>query len=72
MIPHALRREMKTKLHHGHPGIEKCGARVRQILFWPGMNAEFTELVSNCCACIENRPSLQRETLLNHEAPSEP
>ena len=72
MIPYALRRDMKTKLHHGHPGIERCRARARQIIFWPGINAELTELVSNCSACIENRSSLQRQPLINHEAPSEP
>lgn len=71
-VPHALRREMKTKLHHGHPGIEGCKALVRQIIFWPGTNAELTELVSNCSARIENRSSLQREPLMNHEAPLEP
>ena len=54
VIPHAFRREMKTKLYHGHPGIERCRARARRIMFWLGMNAELTELVSNCGACIEN------------------
>ena len=74
MIPFTLRREMKTKLHHTdrHPGIERCRARARQIKFWPGINAELTELVSNSSAFIENRSSLQRQPLINHEAPSEP
>lgn len=29
VIPSTLRREMKTKLHHGHSGIERCRARAR-------------------------------------------
>ena len=72
VISFTLRREMKTRLHHGHPGIERCRARARQIMFWPGINTEITELVTNCSACIENRSSLQRQPLINHEAPSEP
>ena len=41
-------------------------------MFWPGINAELTELVTNCSACIENRSSLQLQPLINHEVPSEP
>ncbi|CAB4031586.1 Hypothetical predicted protein [Paramuricea clavata] len=36
MVPSSLRDEMRQRIHHGHLGIEKCKARARSTLYWPG------------------------------------
>ena len=63
---------MKEKLHHGHIGIQRTRARARQVMFWPGLNAEITDMISKCSACIENQAYQQKEPLIFHEIPTEP
>ena len=54
IVPSSLRKTMKDIIHHGHNGIEKCKVRVRQSLYWPGMNAGIEELVARCSHCEIN------------------
>ena len=56
IIPYIMRKNIKKKLHQGHLGVEKCVARARQTVFWPGINAEIVEIVARCSACVENQP----------------
>ena len=72
IIPTALRKVMKEKLHHGHIGIQRTRAGARQVMFWPGLNAEITDMISKCSACIENQAHQQKESLIFHEIPIEP
>ena len=72
IIPTALRKVMKEKLHHGHIGIQRTRAGARQVMFWPGLNAEITDMISKCSACIENQAHQQKESLIFHEIPTEP
>ena len=46
IVPTSMRKEMKEHIHEGHLGQEKCKARARQVVFWPGMNAEIIEMVA--------------------------
>ena len=48
----ALRKVMKEKLHQGHIGIQRTRVRARQVMFWPSLNAEITDMISKCSACI--------------------
>ena len=72
IIPTALRKVMKEKLHHGHIGIQRTRARARQVMFWPCPNAEITDMISKCSACIENQANQQKEPLILHQIPTEP
>jgi hypothetical protein len=72
IVPSSLRDEMRQKIHHGHHGIEKCKARARSTLYWPGMISEIVDIVSKCDACVENRNYQPSEKLIPHEAPSTP
>lgn len=72
VVPSRLRKEMLRQVHQSHLGIEKCRQRARDLLFWPGMNGEISEMVSNCPTCLQNRPAQQKEPLLQHEMPSRP
>ena len=70
IVPSKLRDEMKQVLHHGHVGIEKTKRNARNSLYLPNINAEITNMISNCSACIEHRNNQARETLVQHEVPS--
>ena len=72
IVPLSMRKEMKQIIHSGHQGIEKCKARAREALYWPGMFAEIADIVSACSTCQEHRNYQQCEELLKHEVPREP
>ena len=67
-----MRKEIKQRIHEGHVGQEKCKARARQVVCWPGINAEICDMVSNCSKCLKHRSLQQNESLLPHEIPSNP
>ena len=69
IIPTSLRSTMKVILHQGHNGIERCKNRARQSIFWPGINSEIKDLVSNCSLCQTYRNRQQKETLIQHTIP---
>lgn len=48
VIPVTLRKEMLTKIHTGHRGIEKCRNRAKQVMYWPGIYAQMEEMVNSC------------------------
>ena len=43
VIPASRRSEMLTKLHESHLRMEKCKARARSIMYWPGMGQDIEE-----------------------------
>ena len=72
IVPTMLRREMIQKVHEGHLGAESCLRRAKEVFFWPLMNAEIRDYVSNCSICNTLRPSQCREPLKSHEVPERP
>nr|XP_047138956.1 uncharacterized protein K02A2.6-like [Hydra vulgaris] len=52
IIPVTMRREILSKLHEGHLGMEKCKRRARQSVFWPGLNNQIEQLIRKCEACM--------------------
>lgn len=67
VIPVTLRKEMLTKIHTGHLGIEKCRNRAKQVMYWPGMYAQIEEMVNSCSTCIKFRPKQPSEPLKPHD-----
>lgn len=47
-MPKVLRREMLHRVHVGHLGRNKCKARTRLVMYWPGMNAPIETMIKNC------------------------
>ena len=72
IIPKSLRKEIKTSIHYGHTGIERCVNRAKMSVFWPNITKEIEDMVANCSTCLNHRNALQRETLIEHEIPQEP
>ncbi|XP_033763408.1 uncharacterized protein K02A2.6-like [Pecten maximus] len=55
-----------------HMGIEKCLKRARCSVFWPKLNADIAELVSQCPVCVKHSYCNAKEPLKPHPIPVYP
>ena len=72
IVLHSLWPEILKRIHAAYPGIEKCRARARNAVFWPGINSAIDELVSKCSTCQQHQRSNQKEPLIPQEVPERP
>lgn len=72
VIPASLRKEMLKKIHEGHLGEEKCKRRAREVMYWPRINLDTSQLTAACELCLTFRPRQQAEPLLPHLVTSRP
>ena len=72
VIPHTLRGEMLERAHEGHLGIVKTKTRVREVIWWPGMNNKVEQLVSSCETCARFQNQQRKEPLLSTDLPQRP
>lgn len=72
IIPAQCRSAILIKLHEGHLGMDKCKARARETIYWPNMNRDIDEHISQCSTCATYRPKNTKEPLIPHEVPERP
>ncbi|XP_038074814.1 uncharacterized protein K02A2.6-like [Patiria miniata] len=72
IIPASLTKLMLTKVHQSHQGIEKTKRLARDIMFWPNMSAQITDMVSRCPICSANQHKNRKEPMIPHELPLRP
>ncbi|KAK9710710.1 Integrase zinc binding domain [Popillia japonica] len=72
IVPAVLRKEMLTKIHVAHQGIEKTKARARQVFYWPGINSEIENMIKSCRVCEKFSNKNRREPLNVYELPERP
>ena len=72
VIPLLMRAEMLSKIHESHLGMEKCKARARTIIYWPGTANDIDDYVSKCPTCAKVKAKIPREPLVPHEVPQRP
>ena len=72
IVPEQLRPEMFKRIHESHLGIEKSKRRARDILYWPNMNAQISDLIANCSLCLKHRKNNVKEPLIQHDVPYRP
>ena len=72
VIPLNLRKEIKQTIHSCHVGVESCLRRARECVYWPGMNGDVREYISQCEICCKFQKSQQKETLMSHEVCDRP
>lgn len=72
IVPTMLRPHMLSLLHEGHLGMERCKARARQTVCWPGMSKDIEATVAKCNTCEKFRTSNQKETMIPHQVPDRP
>ena len=60
IIPEKLRGEVLTLAHQGHQGEVKTKARLREKVWWPGMDRQCETFIKRCHGCqvasLPNRP----------------
>lgn len=71
VIPETLQNEMLARLHEGHMGVSKCKLRAQQSVWWLGLSAQITKLVSNCETCLKYQ-QLHPEPMIPSELPKRP
>ena len=47
VVSKSIRKETLDKIHQGHQAIERCRARARVAVWWPGLSKEIVELVKS-------------------------
>uniref|UniRef100_A0A674NW69 Gypsy retrotransposon integrase-like protein 1 n=1 Tax=Takifugu rubripes TaxID=31033 RepID=A0A674NW69_TAKRU len=72
VIPSSLRRLMLQKIHEGHLGEVKCKRRAREVMYWPRMNQDISQITASCELCRIYRPKQQAEPLMTHPVPHRP
>lgn len=72
IVPERLRTEMLQRIDESHLGIEKSKRRARDILYWPNINAQISELIGNCSSCLKHRTNSVKEPLIQHEVSDRP
>ena len=40
-------------IHEGHLGLNKCKLSAKETVYWPGLNDQLEDLVSNCELCLK-------------------
>lgn len=72
VIPPSAVKDILTRLHSSHQGIEKTKRRARQAVFWPGYSNDIATTIESCEKCQFYRPSLTPEPLIQDSIPSRP
>ena len=72
IIPQKIRKEVLSRLHSSHQGIDGTRRRARKSVFWPGVNSDISSTVGSCAECQEYLPSQAQEPLCSETIPSVP
>ena len=63
IVPASMRTTMLKLVHASNFGVDRCKRRARDIILWPGMNAEIEDLTNNCTTCSTYKQNNPREPL---------
>ena len=70
VIPKKMRKEVLTRLHASHQGIERTLRRARSTVYWPGLTADVKNTVKSCEVCLKYSPSQAKEPMLRDTPPT--
>ena len=72
VIPKLLQPKILAKLHVGHQGIVKTKLRARETVYWPGINKQIEQLITQCETCQKYQNNQSEEPMLKHSTPDTP
>lgn len=72
VIPKTLRKDMISRVHSSHLGIEACLRRARECIYWPNMNTEIKDFMQTCDTCRSMERKQTKEPLHSHEPENRP
>ncbi|XP_055911526.1 uncharacterized protein K02A2.6-like [Eupeodes corollae] len=67
VISSSMRKEVLKLIHEGHLGIQRCQGLAKDIVFWPNINNDIQNIVTDCETCMRHRSSQPKEPLQPHE-----
>ena len=70
VIPEVGRGEVMAALHDSHPDMTRMKAIAREIVWWPGIDAEIEKKVKECYECQVNQKSPTTAFLHPWECPT--
>ena len=70
-IPSSLQKEILSKIHEGHQGIQKCRLRANTSVWWPGISKHIKDLIEQCPACVKEHTP-RKEPLMPTDLPDYP
>ena len=70
VVPTSLRRDVLQKLHASHQGEERTKRRARQVVYWPGIDRDISNVVKACQACRLHLPKQQKEPIIQMRLPT--
>ena len=68
VVPTSLRKNIIATVHRSHQGIRLA----KDAVYWPLMNQEITDYVSQCSVCNIHIPEQCKEPMLPHDVPGRP
>ena len=72
LIPRQMGREMLNQLHEAHQGMVRTKQRARLTIYWPGLDNDIDNMVSQCTQCQTHLPSHSKEPLISKPRPAQP
>lgn len=72
VAPRSTRAEMMKRAHEGHFGMIKTKSRAREIIWWPGINNQLEQMITNCDICARYQSQQRKEPLQSTELPERP
>ena len=75
IIPNKKREEILNLIPECHLGLNKCKMRVKETVYWLGINKQLEHLILNCKLCLKYYRSKDKNmphTALGHKVPPVP
>ncbi|XP_064470125.1 uncharacterized protein K02A2.6-like [Ornithodoros turicata] len=69
VVPQALTSKILTLAHETHPGIVRTKQRLRDLYWWPGMDAQAEKMVRDCSTCQSTDKSARTAPSPLHPVP---
>ena len=72
IVPKSMQKEALQVLHDGHQGMVNSKKLARDLMYWPGINKEIEQMISQCINCQEHRRAQTKEPMEAVEVPGGP
>ena len=70
--PNTLRKEIMSLAHSSHIGLGSYLCRLRECMFWPGMNSQMKDFVGPCDVYLTHCNSQVTDPILQHDVSRRP
>ena len=71
-IPLEILNRTLADLHGAHQGVNMMQAKARESVYWPGIDADIVDYVSQCTICTKHKASLPAQPMLPRDIPDGP